>query len=100
MLGLKIWQGCEYARVTEGAEYAWIALNMSYVLICLNNAYYDWICVYVHTPEKHSAEYTRIQNVSDAVHVIKVNLQITEQLSRQTRIQNTVKHLRWIVLQK
>ena len=56
--------------------------------------------MYVHTPEKQSAEYTRIQNVSDAVHVIKVNLQITEQLSRQTRIQNTVKHLRWIVLQK
>ena len=21
MLGLRIWQGCEYARVTQGAEY-------------------------------------------------------------------------------
>ena len=23
MSGLRIWQGCEYARVTQGAEYAW-----------------------------------------------------------------------------
>ena len=38
MEGLKIWQGCEYARVTQGAEY------------CLNNAGYDWICRNI--PEK------------------------------------------------
>ena len=29
MIGLKIWQGYGYARVTHGAEYAWISLNMS-----------------------------------------------------------------------
>ena len=28
MPGLRIWQGCEYAKVTQGAEYAWIILNM------------------------------------------------------------------------
>ena len=28
MSGLRIWQGCEYARVTQGAEYTWINLNM------------------------------------------------------------------------
>ena len=25
---LRIWQGCEYARVTKGVEYAWISLNI------------------------------------------------------------------------
>ena len=29
MPGLRIWQGCEYARVTQVAEYAWISLNTS-----------------------------------------------------------------------
>ena len=38
MLGLRMWQGCEYARVTQEAEYAWITLNMPYVWICLNNS--------------------------------------------------------------
>ena len=28
MLGLRIWKGCEYARVTQSAEYLWISLNM------------------------------------------------------------------------
>ena len=28
MPGLRMWQGCEYARVTQGVEYAWINLNM------------------------------------------------------------------------
>ena len=51
-LGPRIWQGCEYARVTQGAEYAWISLNMLYVWICLYNSEFDWMCVYVHTPEK------------------------------------------------
>ena len=27
MLGLRVWQRCECARVTQGAEYAWIYLN-------------------------------------------------------------------------
>ena len=27
ILGLRIWQGCEYAVVTQGAEYAWVSLN-------------------------------------------------------------------------
>ena len=28
MPGLRIQQGCEYARVRKGGEYAWISLNM------------------------------------------------------------------------
>ena len=46
----------------------------------------------------NSAEYAGILNVPDATH--KVTVQITEQLSRQRRIQNTVEHLRWRVLRK
>ena len=52
MLGLRIWQGCEYARVTHRAEYAWISLNMPYGWTCLSNSEYYWICVCVHIPEK------------------------------------------------
>ena len=48
--------------------------------------------------KKQSAEYAIIVNVSNEVH--KVTVQITEQLSRQRCVQNTVKHLRWSVLQK
>ena len=33
---LRIWQGCEYARVIQGAEYTLIMSQ--YALICLNNA--------------------------------------------------------------
>ena len=62
MLGLRIWQGCEYAKVTQGPEYAWISLNMSYEWICLNR-----FLIYL---KKQSAEYARIQNVSDKVHSI------------------------------
>ena len=29
LLGLRIWQGCEYARVIQGSEYALMSLNMS-----------------------------------------------------------------------
>ena len=29
MQGLRIWQGCEYTRVTQDAEYAQISLNMA-----------------------------------------------------------------------
>ena len=48
MPGLKIWQGCEYSRVTQGAQYAWIMSQ--YEWICHNNAEYGWICR--HMPEK------------------------------------------------
>ena len=41
--------------------------------------------------KKQSGEYARILSVSD---------EVTEQLSRQRRIQNTVKYSRWSVLQK
>ena len=34
MPGLRIRQGCEYARIAQGAEYAWI---------CLNKAEFDWL---------------------------------------------------------
>ena len=48
MPGLRIWQGCGYARVTQGSEYAWISFhNGSNALICLNNAEYAWICLNV-----------------------------------------------------
>ena len=33
-------------------------------------------------------------------YIHKITVQITEQLSRQRRIQNPVKHVRWITLQK
>ena len=49
---------------------------------------------------KRSSEYAKILNMSDAAHGICSNALITEQLSRHRRIQNTVKHLRWSVLQK
>ena len=32
--GLRIWQGCQYARVTHGAEYAGISLKTASV--CMN----------------------------------------------------------------
>ena len=48
--GLRLWQGCEYARVTQGAEYASISLkylnnvNMrEYALITLNTIEYAGI---------------------------------------------------------
>ena len=85
--GLGIWQGCEYARVNN-------ALIMLYFAwMCLNNV--EYACMYLH---KQSSEYAVILNVSDKVH--KVTVHITEQLSRQWHIQNTVKHLTWRVLLK
>ena len=59
-------------------EYASITLNMI-----------EYARIYL---KKQSAEYARILNVSDVVHSIR-SLQITEQLSRQRNIQNSVKHL-------
>ena len=54
MLGIRICQDCEYARVTQGAEYAWIILNML-----------EYACIYLN---KQSSEYTRFLNVSDGVY--------------------------------
>ena len=65
-------------------KYASITLNMI-----------EYACLYL---KKQHAEYARILNVSDAVHSISL-YKIAEQLSRQTQIQNTVKHLRWGVAQ-
>ena len=45
MPGIRIWQGCEYARVTQGAEYAWISLNMS------------WLCLMQYIAESHCTNY-------------------------------------------
>ena len=56
---------------------------VEYACICMN---------------KQNSEYVRILNVSDAVH--KVTAQIIEQSSRQRRIHNTVKHLKWSILQE
>ena len=67
-----------------------------YALIMRNMLEYTW--VYINT---QNSEYARILNESDGFHSFKVTVQMTEQLSRQQSIQkNTVKHLRWSVLQK
>ena len=47
---------------------------------------------------KNSAEYARILNVSDAVHNIRSLYKLLSSY-RDRPIQNTVKHLRWNVLQ-
>ena len=55
----RIWQGCEYARVTEGAEYAWISLNIlifEYALITMNMTEYAGIYL-----KKQSVENARIR---------------------------------------
>ena len=65
-----------------------------YVLTKLNLIEYADIYL-----KKQSVENARNLNVSNADHN-KITVQITEQLSRKKRIQNTVKHLRWSVLQK
>ena len=49
--------------------------------------------------KKQGAEYARILNVSDAVHSIRSVYKLLSSY-RDRRIQNTVKHLRWSVLQK
>ena len=65
-----------------------------YVLTKLNLIEYADIYL-----KKQSVENARNLNLSNADHN-KITVQITEQLSRKKRIQNTVKHLRWSVLQK
>ena len=66
ILELRIWQVCEYARVTQVLNKPKEALLMSeYALICLNDAECDWI--YRHKPgKKHCSIW--ILNVSDTVH--------------------------------
>ena len=59
-----------------------------YVLTKLNLIEYADIYL-----KKQSVENARNLNVSNADHN-KITVQITEQLSRKKRIQNTVKHLR------
>ena len=49
--------------------------------------------------KKQGAEYARILDVSDAVHSIRSLYKLLSSY-RDRRIQNTVKHLRWSVLQK
>ena len=71
------------------------ALIMSqYVHICLNNTEYDWI--YQNITEKKSAE---CQN-SECVYAVQSELYKLLSSYRDRCIQNTVKHLRWSVLQK
>ena len=53
-------------------------------------------CIYLN---KQSSEYAKILNVSDAGKTEGNTVQITEQLLRQRCIKNTVKHLRWSILQ-
>ena len=102
MPGFTIWQDCEYARITQGAECAWISMNMLYLIsqyawICFNNAEHNWICR--HNLKKQSVKYVRTLNVFDAVHSTKSTYKLLSN-HRGRRIQNTVKHLKWGVLQK
>ena len=102
-------QGFKYDRAQnmarlwrcEGYTRCWASLNKpeyvilmsQYALICRNNAEYDWICW--HIPEK--TECWKWQNSGWVWCNIwhKITVQIIEQLSRQRRIQNTVKHFRF-----
>ena len=49
--------------------------------------------------KKQSAEYARILNVFDAVHSIRSLYKLLSSY-QDRRVQNTVKHLRWSILQK
>ena len=69
------WQRSKYAPVTRGTKYAWIYLN------------------------KQSSEYAKILNVSDAVHSMRSLYNLLSS-HRDKRLPNTVKYLRWNVLQK
>ena len=114
---IKVSQGFEYAYsfkhararnlarlwICKGYKWCWMCLNNlkyaltlpQYASICPNSAKYLWICLSI-------PEYARVLNVSDAygTFYLTATIQVTEQLSRQRRIQNTVKHLRWNILQK
>ena len=49
--------------------------------------------------KKQSAEYARILNVFDAVHSVRSLYKLLSSY-QDRRVQNTVKHLRWSILQK
>ena len=91
MARLRVCEG--YARCEiclDKPEYALIMCQ--FLWVCFNNAEYDWICW--HIPEKTG--YWICQN-SECIWCSKhhkVTAHITERLSRQWRIQYTVKHLR------
>ena len=99
MLGLKIWQGCEDARVPQGAEYAWICLNNVSICVNIPQKRWIWLNMLACTWRKQNAEYARILDVSDAVNSIRSLYKLLSSY-RDRRIQNTVKHIRWNVLQK
>ena len=67
------------------SEYALITLNMT-----------EYAKAHL---KKQNAEYARILNVSDAVHSTR-SLHNLLRSYQDRRIQNTVKYLRWSVLQK
>ena len=77
---------CEYALIMS-----------EYARMCLNNVEYDLICQNIpEKKKKQSTEYVRILNVSVALHSIRLLYKLlycTEQLSKQRRIQNSVKYL-------
>ena len=102
MLGLRIWHGHEYARVTQcwiclnNPEYALIMFNMQFsnALITLNMIEYDgiylknrvlnmpefWMCLMQYIAKGHCTNYCAVIEI-------------------ERRIQNTTKHLRWSALQ-
>ena len=85
MSGLRLCQVCEHVRVTP----CWICLNkLEYALIMSQYDEYSLI-----TLKKNSTEYTRILQVSDAVHSIR-SLYKLRSSYRGRCIQNTAKHLR------
>ena len=75
----------ELRKVVNMPEEAWI---------CLSNALIGVITML------NILEYARILNVSNAEHNIRSPCKLLNSYSKQRRIQNTVKHLRWSVLHK
>ena len=91
MVRLWICDGCTGWVCLNKPDYA---LKMSQFL---NNVEYDWIRWYI--PKKTESLYARILNVSDAVHSTRSLCKLLSSY-RDRHIQNTIKHLRWSVLQK
>ena len=92
MPGLKILQGCEYEKLTQGSEYKYPLIMVQYPLIWLKHAEYAWICL-------NMPAYARVLNVSDAVHSIRSLYKLLSSY-RDRGVFNTVKYLRWSLLQK
>ena len=69
MPGFRIWQGCEYARVTQVPEYAWISLNIlqyaSISMCFITLSMLENACIQLN---KQSLNMPEFFNVSDAVH--------------------------------